>query len=176
MEVKYYTRINKYGYESEYAEFDNIEFYKARGYYLNKKYGRMHRYIYEYYHGKIYDGYHIHHKDFDKSNNTIDNLTMLTHAEHKALHNKGNKNMLGKKHSDKTKELMSKAKKENGSAKGKNNSQYKQRTPEMYEDVKNGMSYKEFKRKYNCSDGYFYRTKKEIYAREFFYYALERYK
>lgn len=47
---------------------------------------RLHRYVWKYYNGDIPEGYEIHHKDFDKGNNDISNLEMLTVAEHRALH------------------------------------------------------------------------------------------
>lgn len=46
----------------------------------------MHRFIYEELVGDIPDGYVIHHKDLDKSNNDLSNLEMMTSSEHKALH------------------------------------------------------------------------------------------
>lgn len=90
--IKYYTRINKFGYESEYAFFDGIEFCKDGEYYVNRKYGRLHRHIYSYYNGPIPDGCHVHHKNHDKSNNNINNLSCISHSEHIALHMKGKKN------------------------------------------------------------------------------------
>lgn len=57
------------------------------GYYLNSTIRmRMHRYVWEYYHGKIPKGYHIHHIDGDKANNDISNLRLLTASEHEKLH------------------------------------------------------------------------------------------
>lgn len=179
--IKYYTRENQYGNESEYAEFDGIEFYKNEEYYLHNTYGYLHRYIYEYFYGPIQSDYYIHHINHIKSNNNINNLTMLTKAEHTALHMKGNKfglgnkNMFGKKHTDEAKEKMSKAKKGKNFSdehkqkiskthKGENNYNYKQRTTQMYEDVKNDMGPTEFKKKYNCSTTYYYNTKKELEA------------
>lgn len=35
----------------------------------------------------IPDGYDIHHKDFNPLNNSIDNLLLISHSEHKTLHN-----------------------------------------------------------------------------------------
>lgn len=154
--IKYYNRINQYGYESEYACFDNIEFIKHREYYENHKYGLMHRYIYEYFHCSIPARYAIHHKDFDKTNNNINNLQMLTKSEHNKLHTQGKSNpMYGKKLSDKTKQKISKAKKGNKNA-------YKPRTPEMYEDIKNGITRKDFLKKYKVSQSIWDSIKKEI--------------
>ena len=48
---------------------------------------RLHRLVYEdYYKIKIPDDWDIHHIDEDKSNNTIDNLVLMTHEEHTILH------------------------------------------------------------------------------------------
>lgn len=46
----------------------------------------MHRYVWEYYNGKIPNGYEVHHIDFNKENNSISNLELLTKEEHKKLH------------------------------------------------------------------------------------------
>ena len=43
-------------------------------------------YLWEQTYGKIAEGYVIHHIDFDKSSDTIDNLVCLTVSEHNALH------------------------------------------------------------------------------------------
>ena len=42
--------------------------------------------IWENHHGKIPLGMQIHHKDFDKANNKISNLQLVTPLEHKRLH------------------------------------------------------------------------------------------
>ena len=57
------------------------------GYYLNRKHQiRLHRYIWERVYGPIPPGYDIHHKDFNKANNELNNLAMLTEAEHHRVH------------------------------------------------------------------------------------------
>ena len=59
------------------------------GYYLNSNNSiRLHRYIYQCEKGDIPKGCHIHHIDSDKSNNSLDNLVMLTQKEHMSLHSK----------------------------------------------------------------------------------------
>jgi hypothetical protein len=47
---------------------------------------RLHRYIWEKYHGKIPKGMHIHHKDHDTLNNSIRNLELVSPKEHNARH------------------------------------------------------------------------------------------
>lgn len=42
--------------------------------------------VWEEHNGKIPIGMQIHHKDFDKTNNHIDNLQLVTPLEHKRLH------------------------------------------------------------------------------------------
>ena len=57
--------------------FNGIKFTKddKTGYYLNSSIRkRLHRYVWELHYGEIPEGYHIHHIDFDKSNNDISNF------------------------------------------------------------------------------------------------------
>lgn len=73
------------------AIFDNLSFRrdKKTGYFLNAKtHKRLHVYVWEYHKGKIPPGYEVHHKDFDKNNNDISNLQLLTKSEHTRLHGK----------------------------------------------------------------------------------------
>lgn len=75
--------------DGDVAVFDGLSFRKDKktGYYLNAKtHKRLHVYVWEHYNGSIPIGYHVHHKDFNKSNNDIDNLILLTAQEHSALH------------------------------------------------------------------------------------------
>ena len=69
----------------------------------------MHRLIYEEHYGKIPKGYFVHHKNEDKLDNRIENLELMSRAEHSALHSKGNKYWLGKKHTEETKEKIRKS-------------------------------------------------------------------
>lgn len=78
--------------KTKYAYFNGYKFTRddKTGYYLSsvidgKRY-RLHRYIWEYYNGKIPKGYHIHHKDHNKNNNEISNLELLTKKEHSKRH------------------------------------------------------------------------------------------
>lgn len=73
----------------DYAVFDGLVFRrdKGTGYYLNAKtHKRLHVYVWEHYNGKIPKGYHIHHKDFDKTNNEPSNLVLLGARDHGVLH------------------------------------------------------------------------------------------
>ena len=48
---------------------------------------RLHVAIWEHANGReVPPGYVIHHKDFNKNNNSIDNLACITVAEHEAIH------------------------------------------------------------------------------------------
>jgi len=76
-------------------EFEGKRYYKAIGrkyYYHTYAYGDttrktlLHRDIWEKYNGPIPEGYEIHHKDFDASNNDSTNLEALSTKAHRALH------------------------------------------------------------------------------------------
>ena len=83
---------------------DGIKFYKESrkyGYYLGnvpiegrkRKYPlRAHIYVWNKYNGDIPDGFDVHHKDEDTSNNDISNLELIPHSEHMRLH--GNENAM----------------------------------------------------------------------------------
>ena len=51
---------------------------------------RVHRMIWEHFHGAVPKGFDIHHKDGDKFNNSIDNLECICHREHLSMHMKTN--------------------------------------------------------------------------------------
>ena len=70
-------------------KFDGITFVSdERGYYYNSTHGKiyMHRYVWEYYNGPIPKNHEIHHIDFDRSNNDISNLQLMTKSEHRKIH------------------------------------------------------------------------------------------
>ena len=73
----------------KYIEYDGLMFCRDEktGYYLNSTiHKRLHRYVWEKEVGAIPPGCHIHHIDGDKSNNSLDNLTMMTAGAHQHLH------------------------------------------------------------------------------------------
>jgi hypothetical protein len=51
------------------------------------KRGKEHLLIWKEVNGNIPKGYAVHHKDFNKLNNNIDNLELLSHKEHRKKHN-----------------------------------------------------------------------------------------
>ena len=63
-------------------------YYKC-GEYFQKNGERLHRTVWIYHKGKIPKGFHVHHKDEDKSNNQFRNLELLQNSEHVSLHQKG---------------------------------------------------------------------------------------
>lgn len=84
---------------------------------------KNHRWTWEKHHGKIPKGHHIHHKDGNKRNNSLENLELLTAEEHRKKHHsyykKGNKpwNKNKKevqKHSEVTKKKISQTMKRKG--------------------------------------------------------------
>lgn len=91
------------------ASMDSTGYYKI----TTQKEGNfekyLHRLIYEEHYGKIPDGYVVHHKNHNKLDNDPNNLELMSRAEHTVLHSKGNKYWLGKKHTEETKQKLSKA-------------------------------------------------------------------
>ena len=53
---------------------------------INGKTKKIHRLVYQAFVGAIPKGYDIHHKDFNKNNNSVSNLICITHKEHARLH------------------------------------------------------------------------------------------
>lgn len=80
--------------DKKHQYFDGRKFTRddQTGYYLcstpseDGKRKRMHVYVWEYYNGPVPAGFHVHHIDHDKSNNTIENLTIIEGIEHRKLH------------------------------------------------------------------------------------------
>ena len=71
---------------------DGIKFYEtSQGYLMGNYKGkpiRMHIYVWQKHNGEIPDGFHVHHKDGDKTNNDISNLELLPKFEHLSTHSK----------------------------------------------------------------------------------------
>lgn len=123
--------------------YDNLDFHEDKnGYFVGPRKirrQRLHRYVWEKFNGPIPNGYIVHHIDHDKSNNTIDNLSIMTQSDHATYHgknitdcqrrkmseaNKGERNYFygvnhkgrnnphyGKKHTEEAKRIMGKDKK-----------------------------------------------------------------
>ena len=75
----------------KYQYYHGIKFTldKKSGYYQNSTIHKsLHRFVWEENKGEIPKGYEIHHVDFDKSNNHIYNLMMLSKKEHLKIHSK----------------------------------------------------------------------------------------
>lgn len=65
--------------------FNGESFYLC-GFYFQHKGKRLHRAVWEYHNGKIPKGYHVHHKDGDRSNNDIGNLELMQASNHLSQH------------------------------------------------------------------------------------------
>lgn len=79
--------------DKKQIEYNGLKFNKddKTGYYLsttnvNGKRKRLHRYVWECNYGEIPKGYHIHHIDKDKGNNSIENLELIKAGRHSRLH------------------------------------------------------------------------------------------
>lgn len=73
----------------KYIYFNGLKFTRddKTGYYLNSTIRkRLHRYVWEFHHGPMPKGYHIHHIDYNKSNNDISNLELMHGKRHVTLH------------------------------------------------------------------------------------------
>ncbi|MBR1728432.1 MAG: HNH endonuclease [Selenomonadaceae bacterium] len=57
------------------------------------RYIPIHRAVWQYHNGEIPQNYHIHHIDGNKDNNSIENLLLLTIAEHTKLHHQVSKTL-----------------------------------------------------------------------------------
>lgn len=55
-------------------------------FYCSAKRVYLHRYLWEKENGEIPDGYEIHHKDHDATNNDLNNLMLVSKEEHRSLH------------------------------------------------------------------------------------------
>ena len=66
-------------------KFNGESFYLCGNYFQHKG-KRLHRTVWEYHNGEIPQGYHIHHKDGDRSHNDIANLELINGPEHLSQH------------------------------------------------------------------------------------------
>ena len=76
-------------------EFAGVRFYwKREGYYKADQCAHggiyMHRFVWMHHNGSIPDGFHVHHKDGNKANNSIENLELLDASAHSKHHGKDN--------------------------------------------------------------------------------------
>lgn len=66
------------------------KFYRdnSTGYWIStsKKKIRAHVWVWQNHFGKVPKGYHIHHKNEDKSDNQIENLSLISASEHTSMH------------------------------------------------------------------------------------------
>lgn len=89
MKVEYNENLSK-AYFNGYAFRRDIK----TGYYLSSKKTdagkreRLHCYVWRYFKGNIPEGYHVHHKDEDKSHNDIENLECIPRSKHLSFHGK----------------------------------------------------------------------------------------
>ena len=68
--------------------FNGKRFVKFGHYYRSSR-KFLHRAVWEFHHGEIPDGHHIHHKDGDRENNAIENLEAVPAHEHISGHHTG---------------------------------------------------------------------------------------
>lgn len=76
-----------------FLTFEGLKFtLRNHGYYAKTDGNRelMHRVVWEFYKGKIPEGWDIHHIDHDKTNNKIENLELYTKQEHAKRFSTGN--------------------------------------------------------------------------------------
>lgn len=66
-------------------EFDGIRYYRC-GDYFQQKGKALHREVWVKAHGPVPEGFEVHHKDHDCSNNMLGNLELLDGSEHARLH------------------------------------------------------------------------------------------
>ena len=71
----------------ERQQFNGKIYYRYTGEkYFSKGTKFLHRAVWEFHHGEIPDGFHVHHIDEDRSNNNIDNLECIEGSEHLSHH------------------------------------------------------------------------------------------
>ena len=92
MEMVYYSEDKKYAF------FNGVKYSIAdKGYYRatlkenakNPNISRLHRAVWFCQFGEIAEGFDVHHKDENKSNNNIENLVLVEHGKHSVTHIEG---------------------------------------------------------------------------------------
>lgn len=63
--------------------------YYLCGHYFQRDGVRLHRVVWSHFNGEIPEGYHVHHKDHDKANNSPENLELVHGSEHMSHHHTG---------------------------------------------------------------------------------------
>ena len=76
------------------AKLDDNRYYRITSRKEGNHYQYFHRLLFEKYYGEIPKDYQIHHKDKNRDNNCICNLSLLKKEEHLKLHKKGNKHQM----------------------------------------------------------------------------------
>ncbi len=79
----------RYRNNGKTAEFNGLRYTRddKTNLYLNSTHRkRLHRAVWEFHNGVIPDGYHIHHKDNNRLNNSIDNLDCIEGLRHWTFH------------------------------------------------------------------------------------------
>lgn len=119
-------KIFEYTGKTERKIFNNEFYYKDNrtGYFWHvdqkgKKSKSLHKAVYEFHKGKFPKGLVVHHKDFNKENNDISNLEVLSKSRHAELHAKTNKWIGSKENIQQLTEAQELAKKWHGSEEGK---------------------------------------------------------
>ena len=82
-------RLDKRGrtiYAQQFQGREYIKYPKERYFKHGASTTWLHRAVWEYYKGKIPEGYHVHHKDENVFNNEIENLELLEAHEHLSMH------------------------------------------------------------------------------------------
>lgn len=66
-------------------KFDGVTYHSDKnGQYIYTN--KLHKAVYQYYQGEIPEGLVVHHKDWNKDNNDVSNLVLLTPSEHSIIH------------------------------------------------------------------------------------------
>lgn len=72
--------------DETHQRFNGVNYRRNKRGWFQSPYETLHRAVWKFHNGEIPKGYDIHHVDFDKANNDISNLQMLTRKEHKQIH------------------------------------------------------------------------------------------